>query len=242
MISKTINNRKIPMKKTAIILSVLAFIASSCNQATKTRTVDNTTVKEETVHISGGIDSDDIEYEDEYEDKTKIPILENVNTITIDNSYFEKKKGVKKIYHYVSEYSKYGITRLNPLGFSSEGFVYDDMHNSFSIVTEIKLYDNIYSLIIRNDTENALGIWLVNYDKNKIMEGLSFYEYIDSYPIGEDEWAEGASWIKSVIHLQPKPYIEQEKVRWEEKENSKIEILKSGKFKVTQTVQSKYGM
>jgi hypothetical protein len=232
------NENKLPMKKTAIILIALALIAGSCGQATK-KQVENNTVVEETQHIIN-VDSDDSEYDDEYEDKTEIPVLENAHTITIDNAYFETKTGVKKISHYDGEYSKYGIPKLSTLGFSSENFVYDNMSFSFSIVTEVKLYDNIYSLVIRNDTEHALGIWLVNYDKNKTMEG--FYEYIDSYAIGQDEWAEGASWIKSVIHLQPEPYIEQESVSWEEKENCKIEILKSGKFKVIQTIHSKYEM
>jgi len=227
------------MRKVGIILSVLALIASSCGQATKKKTENNTIIEE----IQEEIVFDSSETENTMEDETEIQILGNVNTITIDNSYFETKKGVKKIYYYDSEYSKYGITELNPLGMTSDNyFVYDNTDISFSIITEVKLYDNIHSLIIRGDTEHSIGIWLVNYDKNQKQAGLDFYVYIDSYPIGYDEWAEGASWITSLIHIFPTPYLEQESVNWENKENSKIEILKSGKFKVTQTVYSKYEM
>ncbi len=158
---------------------------------------------------------------------------DDTNTITIDHSYFETHEGTKPIHHYDSEYGEYGITSLNPLGMA-ESFVYDNMDVSFSIISEIELYDNIRSLIIRGDTEHTLGIWLVNYDNN--------HEYIDSYPVGYDEWAESASWTTSVIHIQSEPYIEQESVSWEDKENSSIEILQSGKFKVTKTAHSKHEM
>jgi hypothetical protein len=183
----------------------------------------------------GEIIFDSDETENTMADKTEIPILENTTKITIDNSYFETKKGVKKIYYYDSEYSKYGITELSTLGMTSENhFVFDDTNISFSIITEVKLYNNIYSLIIRGDTEYSTGIWLVNYDKNYKESGLNFYAYIDSFPIGYDEWAEGASWMTSVVYFLQKPYIERESVSWENKENSKIEILESGKFKIIQ--------
>ncbi|MDR0468101.1 MAG: hypothetical protein LBG67_04545 [Campylobacteraceae bacterium] len=254
------------MKKIVLILIAFLFIISGCGQRDdKKRQAENA----EEVHIAqeervansktliesqendnavvktqqiSKADSDDSECEDiEVEDKTEIPVLKNVDTITVDYDYFEAKTGTKNIYHFDNEYSKYGIYQISTLGMTSDDyFLYDNMDYSFSIITEIKLYDNILSLIIRGDTEHSLGVWLVNYDKNKIEEG--FYKYIDSYPIGYDEWAEGASWIKSVIYLQPEPYIEQESASWEEKENSKVEILKSGKFKVIQTIHSKYEM
>ncbi|MCL2327295.1 MAG: hypothetical protein FWC39_02145 [Bacteroidetes bacterium] len=227
------------MKKTIITLSAIALTASSCWQATEkqAKTPNNeNVVKQEEKFV---FDDDEAE---NFEDTTKIPILENVKTILIDRSYFEKtEKGVKQIYHYDSEYGKYGITELNTLGLtSSNSFVYDNMVVSFSIIAEIKLYDNILSLIIRGDTEHSMGIWLVNYNKNDIVDG--FYRYVSSYPIGYDEWAESASWTTSVIHTQPKPYIKQESVNWEIQENSRIAILESGEFEVLQTVQTKYEM
>ena len=169
---------------------------------------------------------------------------EETNKITIDRSFFETEKEIKKIYYRDSEYEIYGITSFNTLGMVSyEHFVFDDTDVSFSIIAEVKLYDNIQSLIIRGRTEHTLGIWLVNYDLNKRSDVNSeFYAYIDSYPIGYDEWAESASWITSVIYILPQPYIEREYVHWENKENSKIEILKSGKFKIIQTINSKYKM
>ena len=156
-----------------------------------------------------------------------------VEKITVDRSYFETHKGATQIQHDDSEYDKYGITSLNHLGMA-KSFVYDNMEVAFSIISEIELYDNIHSLIIRGETEHTLGIWLVNYDTS--------HKYIDSYQIGYDEWAESASWKTSVIHIQPEPYIEQEYVNWEDKENSNIEILKSGKFNITKTVHSKHEM
>ena len=171
--------------------------------------------------------------ENKEEVQTANPPSDDANQITVDRSYFETHKGTTQIQHDDSKYDKYGITSLNCLGVA-KSFVYDNMEVSFSIISEIELYDNLRSLIIRGETEHTLGIWLVNYDTN--------HKYIDSYQIGYDEWAEGASWRTSVIHIQPEPYIEQEYVNWEDKENSSIEILKSGKFNVTKTVHSKHEM
>jgi hypothetical protein len=235
------------MTKTVIIVSIFALIASSCGNATKKQPeatdnetvveqkTNNATIKEETI-----FDSD--ESENSIEDTTEIPILKNTNNITIDPSYFQQtKEGTKRIYHYDSEYGKYGITELDAFLTPGEHYYHDNMNVSFSIIAEVTLYDNIQSLIIRGDTEHALGIWLVNYDKTDIVDG-DFYRYIDSYIVGQDEWAESASSTTSVIHIQPKPYIEKEERSWGKQKNSTIEILKSGKFKLTDTVHSTYKM
>jgi hypothetical protein len=50
----------------------------------------------------------------------------------------------------------------------------------------------------------------------------------------------GEGWITSVVYLLPEPYLERTSDSWGKKEKSKIEILKSGKLEVTQTVRSKY--
>ena len=218
------------MKKIVIILSVLALIASGCGQVKKKQAV-----KTEEQPLSETVIS---------ENKDDMPTVstysEETNKITIDRSFFETEKEIKKIYYRDSEYERYGITSLNTLGITSyDHFIFDDTDVSFSIISEIKLHDNIQSLIIRGKTEHSLGIWLVNYDLNKMLaKDFDYDAYIDSYPIGYDEWAEGASWITSVIYILPKPCIEREYVHWEDRENSKIEILKSGEFKIVQTIHS----
>lgn len=195
--------------KVFAITLILAICVSACDKATEMRT-ENDTKEFYTYHD-----------------------LKNTDIITIDYSYFDEKKGIKKIYYDANEYRGYGIPLLNPLGMA-EKFVSDDADISFSIVSEIELYDNIQSLVIRGDAEYSLGIWLVNYDSN--------HKYIDSYPVGYDEWLESADWITSVIYTSPTPHIEQLSVSWEDKENSRIEILQSGKFKITQAILSKYEM
>jgi hypothetical protein len=165
------------MKKLIIILSAAAVMAGGCGQSGKKQTVNNTVVEE--IQDETGFKSDEPEPLIEYD--TDIPILENANTIKIDHSYCKKNKGVKKINHSDSEYSKYGITELNT-GQTENRFVYDDMSISFSIIAKVNLYDNIHSLIIRGYWEDLTRIWLVNYDKSNIDE--DFYAYIDSYLIG----------------------------------------------------------
>lgn len=211
-----------PLKEILIIIGVIVFIAGGCSQKKKRMTDKDIQSQPETTTP---------------EDKDVMHIVETpVDTLkmVIDHSYLEKEK-IKEIYYLDSEYDKYGIPMLNTLGMTSEDrFIYDDTDVSFSIVDEIRLYKNIRSLIIRGKTEHILGVWLVNYDLN--------HAYIDSYPIGYDEWAEGASWKTSVIYILPESYIKDEYINWEDKENNRIEILTSGKFKITQTVYSKHEM
>ena len=153
----------------------------------------------------------------------------------IDGAYIERSDTLKMIPYDDGEYEKYGITKLNTMGMSSvDRFYFDDMDVSFAVVEEIVLCDDFRSLIIRGDTEYALGIWLVNFD--------SEHNYIDSFPIGYDEWAESASWITSVIHFHPELLIDREYVSWEEAENSQIKVLESGKFTILKTIKSKREM
>lgn len=221
------------MKKLNILfLLALVALLSACSGSETNSGI----VKEQT--IIG--EEEDYSEELKYEDTTKIPTLENVNTITIDHTYWENEKETKAIYFYDEEYCKYGIRELNTLGMTYHNFEYDDTDISFSIISEVKLYENIISLIIQGKSEHMLGIWLVNYDKNKKIS--DFYTYVSSYPIGYNKRAESASWITSVIHSLPEPYIEQESVDLGIKKNSKIKMLQSGKFEVTETVESKYEM
>ena len=223
------------MKKVIIILSIVALIAGGCGQTSKKPvSTENNTIVEETqdkIVFDSDVPVNIIEYD------TEIPLLENVNTIMIDHSYCKKNKGVKKITHSDSEYSKYGITKLKN-GMSDDHFVYDDMSNSFSIIAKIKWYDHIHSLIIRGRWEDLTRIWIVNYDKNNIQE--DFYAYIDSYLIGfyYDDMGEG--WTYSVVYIQSKPYIECETDSWGNVEENKIEILQTGEFTVIETIHSKY--
>jgi len=223
------------MKKVIIILSVVALIADGCGQTGKkpVRTENNTIVEE--IQDKIVFDSDKTENIIEYD--TEIPILENVDTIMIDHSYCKINKGVKQITHDDSEYSKYGITKLNN-GISEDNFVYNDKSNSFSIIAKVKLYDNIHSLIIRGRWEDLTRIWLVNYDKNNIQEG--FYAYIDNCLIGYSYDDIGEGWTYSVVYILSKPYIKRTTDSWGNVEKNKIEILQSGKFIVIETIHSQY--
>lgn len=221
-----------------LLLSLFTMVTGSgCRQATK----------EQTAEIEMQPLSDITLPESNIEEirPDTINVVDTVK-IVIDMSYFEAKTKGKKIKYEDGEYYKYGITSLNTQFMTSESsFLWDDTQISFFIIDEIKLYDNIHSLIIRGDTEHTLGIWLVNYDMNNNIPagtGTDSYTYIDSYPIGYDEWAESASYRKSIVYILPEPYIEQEYISWEERENYKIEILKSGKFEVTETIRSKHEM
>ena len=224
------------MKKAVIILSVLALVAGSCGQTTKTKanTANNNIVGEQEENdsiIDEQEDPDDDCNEAEYTKEVEIPILKDTNIIIIDRSYFEKEKGIKKLCHNDWVYGIYGIDSLNTLILtSSDYFFYDDINLSFSIIAELKIYDHIRSLIIRCDTKNSMGIWLVNYVKNRKNKELDCNEYIDSYPLGYYEGAESVSWITSVIHILPVSYIDRETVGMGVEGSSRIEILKTGKF------------
>lgn len=230
---------KITQQLALLLLSELFIIVmgTGCKQATKTQTAEITkqSLPDTTLIMSNNS-----------EEQSNTTNAVDTVKIVIDMDYFETKKEGKQIEYDDVEYYKYGITSFHTLGMTSDDrFVWDATHISFSIIGEVELYDNIYSLIIRGDTEYTMGIWLVNYDMNSNISsntGIDFYKYIDSYPVGYDEWAEGASIRKSIIYILPESYIEQEYIHWEDLEDSKIEILKSGKFKVTETVRSKCEM
>ena len=223
------------MRKAIIVLSIVVLIADGCGRTNKKpERTENSAIVEET-QDKIVFDSDETKNIIEYD--TEITILENVDTLMIDYSYCKTNKGVKQIAHYDSEYSKYGITKLNTET-SEDTFVYDDMSNSFSIIAKVKLYDNIHSLVIRGRWEDLTRIWLVHYDKNNIQDG--FYSYIDNCLIGYYYDDIGEGWINSVVYIISKPYIERTTDSWGNVEENKIEILKSGELKVTQTVHSKY--
>jgi len=222
------------MKKIITVLSIIVLVAAGCGRTNKTEGTEKNTLVEEKQDKSA-LDSDEIQNRIEYD--TEIPCLENVDMLIIDYAYCKRNKGVKQIAHDDSEYSKYGITKLNSAT-SENNFVYNDKSNSFSIIFKVNLHKNIHSLIIRGRWEDLTTIWLVNYDKNNIQEG--FYAYIDCCMLGCYYDDMGESWINSVVHILSKPYIERTTDSWGNVEENKIEILKSGKFSVTQTVHSKY--
>jgi len=196
------------MKKLIIFLIAAAVVSGGCgNRQPKMENENTIEMQQDTSLLISELHPDDMHYE-------------RTNKITIDHSFFETDTEIKKIYHRDSEYEIYGITSFNTLGMTSQKhFVFNDTNVSFSIIAEVKLYDNIQSLIIRGMTEHTLGIWLVNYDLNKKSNvDYESYAYIESYPIGYDEWAESASQITSVIYTLPKPHIEREYIHWENKE------------------------
>lgn len=165
----------------------------------------------------------------------EMTVCADTDSIVIDRPYLERRDSANFVRHAAAEYEKYGLTKLNTLGMSYEGsFRHDDIYVSFHVSEQIELYPDIRSLVIRGESENSLGIWLVNYDAQ--------HNYIDSFPVGYDEWAESASVITSVIYLGSEPYIEQEWVNWEEQKKNHTEIERSGKFKITRTVKSTYDM
>lgn len=211
------------MKKTILISCIVSIVINGCKQVkVKTEEFEKQFVTEITIP--------------EDKNETQLNNTHPTDTVkkTIDNSYFEKEK-IRSIHHIDSEYEEYGITKLSTKGIASENsFTYDDNYISFSVIDEIKLFENIHSLIIRGNSENCLIIWLVNYDLN--------HTYIDSYIVGYDEWAESANWITSDIYILPEPFIEEEYISWETREDNRIEILESGKFKISRTIHSKYEM
>ncbi|MCL2144804.1 MAG: hypothetical protein FWH43_04855 [Endomicrobia bacterium] len=93
----------------------------------------------------------------------------------------------------------------------------------YYMVSDVRIFGDISSLLILAASERENVCWLVNYDKNN--------RYIASLRVGYDELADGANGTDSVINLKGAPYyIELTNYALQSKENVKTEILASGKF------------
>ncbi len=182
------------------------------------------------------------------EKKADKEVATAVQKIVIDSVYRAaayQMTDKRVVAHTASEYAKYGLLKVVKTIGMDFPTLYKETSQTFVIVGKVDIYPNLTSLIIYHTSiYDDPTWWLVNYDSN--------HRYIDSiiiyldHSVGDDE---GSCWCKeSVIHLLPKPHIEvtqstyymymfddKPKCFWGDRIISRVEVLESGEFKVTDT-------